>query len=68
MAKKVFNTDEFIEAWKEEKSLWDVTSDIYKNRFEKANSLKKLAEKLAVSSQKNCSCFLIKLHCKKEPI
>ena len=51
MAKKFFNTDEFIEARKEEKSLWDVPSDIYKNRFEKANSLKKLAEKFELSGE-----------------
>ena len=41
---KTINTESFIEAWKEERRLWDVNSVIFKNRYKKALSRKKLAK------------------------
>ena len=45
---KTINTESFIEAWEEERCLWDVNSVIYKNRYEKARSRKKLVEQFSV--------------------
>ena len=33
---KTINTELFIEVWEGEGCLWDVSSAIYKNRYEKA--------------------------------
>ena len=38
MTKKI-DTYLFIEAWESERYLWDVNSDIYKNRYEKGKEL-----------------------------
>ena len=32
------DTEAFIQAWEDEKCLWDVTLENYKNRLEKAKS------------------------------
>ena len=45
---KTINTESFIEAWKEERCLWDANSVIFKNRYKKAKSRKKLAEQFSV--------------------
>ena len=37
---KTINTESFHEAWESESCLWDVSSVIYKNRYEKAKSKK----------------------------
>ena len=46
---KTINTESIIEAWEGERYLWDVNSVIYKNRYEKAKSRKKLAEQFSVT-------------------
>ena len=49
MAKKI---DTYLfEAWEGERCLWDVNSDIYKNRYEKVKSFKKLAEQFDVTGK-----------------
>ena len=50
MAQKI-DTSLFIESWQNERCLWDVNDEIYKNRIEKAKSLKKLAEQFGVSGK-----------------
>ena len=35
VTKKFVMNENFIEAWREELSLWDVTSPLYKNRDER---------------------------------
>ena len=45
---KTINTESFIEAWEEERVLWDLNSVIFKNRYKKAKSRKKLAEQFNV--------------------
>ena len=59
MAQKI-DTSLFIESWQNERSLWDVNAEIYKNRIEKAKSLKKLAEEFGVSV-KNFYTFSVTL-------
>ena len=45
---KTINSELFIEAWERESCSWDVSSIIYKNRYEKAKSRKKLAEQFRI--------------------
>ena len=45
---KTISTESFTEAWEEERCLWDVNPVIYKNRYKKAKSRKKLAEQFGV--------------------
>lgn len=41
-------TEQFIEIWREEPSLWNVKSAIYKDRNEKAKSFMKFKDKLGL--------------------
>ena len=43
-----WNSLRIIEAWEGERCLWDVNSEIYKNRYEKAKGHKELAEQFSV--------------------
>ena len=45
---KASNTESFIEAWEDERCLWDVNSVIFKNPYKKANSRKKLGEQFSI--------------------
>ena len=57
---KTINTESFIEAWEGERCLSDVNSVIYKNRYEKAKSRKKLAEQFnTTGTVKSCSCYFL---------
>ena len=49
--KTQIDTNSFIDAWEEEKILWDVNSNLHKNQLEKANSLKKLADQFKVNGE-----------------
>ena len=40
---ETINTEWFIEAWESERCVWDLNSVIFKNRYKKAKSSKKLA-------------------------
>ena len=54
---KTITTESFTEASEEERCLWDVNPVIYKNRYKKAKSRKKLAEQFwRLSSCTNISC------------
>ena len=44
---RTINTESFIEAWEKERCLWDLNSVIFKNRYKKAKSRKKLAEQFS---------------------
>ena len=44
---KTINTESF-EAWENEMRLWDLNSVIFKNRYKKPKSRKKLAEQFSV--------------------
>ena len=46
---KSIKTEWFTEAWEGERCLWNVNFVIYKNRYKKANSRKRLAEHLSVT-------------------
>ena len=46
---KTISTESFIQAWDDEKYLWDINSVIYKNRYKNVKSRKKLAEQFRVS-------------------
>ena len=53
VTKKVEMNENFIEAWREEPSLWDVTSPLYKNRDESQKSKNRLIpldKKLSVAA------------------
>ena len=52
---KTTNTESLIEAWKDSRCL-DVNFVIYKNRYEKAKSRKKLAEQFSVTGTVKSSC------------
>ena len=78
MGKKI-DTYLFIEAWEGERCLCDVNSDIYKNRYEKVKSFKKLAEQFDVTGKgsvhnwrlhcnnySSSSSFFIKIHFENE--
>ena len=52
-------TEDFINLWKEEKSLWDVISPLYRDRDAKHKSLLSLAEQLSMSGMYSWRCLLI---------
>ena len=45
---KTINTESFIETWEKGRCLWNLNSIIFKNRYKKAKSRKKLAEQSSV--------------------
>ena len=47
MAKTIY-TESFIEAWEKERCLWDLNSVVFKSRYKKVKSRKKLAEQFSV--------------------
>ena len=48
-SKKVELNEEFITMWREEQSLWDVMSPLYRDRNEKDKSLKRMSDKFQIS-------------------
>ena len=59
---QTINTESFIKAWVGERCLWDVSSAINKNRYEEANSRKKLTEQFSVTGTVK-SCFSLLCIC-----
>ena len=49
-SKKIELNEKFIAMWREKQSLWDVMSPLYQDRNEKNKSLKRMSDKLQISS------------------
>ena len=61
---KTIKTELFFEAGEGETCLWNVSSVIYKNLYEKARDSKKLVEQFSVTcSQKSYCCSMFILVC-----
>ena len=68
-SKKIELTEEFIVMWREEQSLWDVMSSLFRERNEKDKSLKRLRFLIQIprSSQRRCSLKKVFLKTSQNP-
>ena len=47
---KIELSEEFMALWREEQSLWDVISPLYRDKNEKDKSLKRMSDKFQIFS------------------
>ena len=57
-AKRNELTEAFIDAWRREECLWDVTSHHYKNREKKQERINTIMEKFDMTGQQKFKTFL----------